>query len=167
MNVRRFRAGDLPHVIALFSASVHGLAGAHYDARQRAAWAPAEPDQKVWRARIEGQQTLIAEDEGVLIGFISWAPNGHIDLLFTAPQHARKGIASALCIQVEAALSATGINTAFTEASLVARPFFEHRGFVVTEAQDLDRNGVRFRRYAMQKTLTARLPPEMPPLPEA
>ncbi|PAM07785.1 GNAT family N-acetyltransferase, partial [Acinetobacter baumannii] len=43
----------------------------------------------------------------------------------------------------------------FTEASLVAKPFFLRHGFSVVEEQNVSRGGVMFRRYAMRKAVVA------------
>lgn len=40
-----------------------------------------------------------------------------------------------------------------TEASLVARPFFAHRRFLMVAEEHAVRGGVTLRRFAMRKTL--------------
>ena len=155
MKIRSYTDDDLAAVAALFTASIHGLATGHYDAAQRAAWAPQPPDLDEWRRRLQGLNTLLAETQGRLAGFLAYAEDGHVDLLYTAPDSPRKGVASALYAEAEAALFASGVRRLYTEASLVARPFFERQGFVVREVQDVERRGLVFRRYAMDKTFAA------------
>ncbi len=152
MKIRNFTDEDLAAVAALFTASIHGLAIDHYDAAQRAAWAPQPPDLSEWNLRLQGLNTLLAETHGQLAGFLAYAPDGHIDLLYTAPDRPRRGVASALYAAAEAALFASGVRRLYTEASLVARPFFERQGFEIREVQDVERRGLVFRRYAMDKT---------------
>src|SRR5437868_14295919 len=48
-------------------------------------------------------------------------------------------------------LLAEGAVELVTEASKVARPFFEHHGFQVIEEQRVERRGSSFVRYAMRK----------------
>lgn len=151
--IRPYRASDVEAVARLFTDSVHRLAAPHYDARQRAAWAPASPDIESWRARLAVQQTLVAEIDANLVGFISYESNGHIDLLYTAPVHSRRGVASALYSSAEADLISSGVAELFTEASLVARPFFERCGFHVVEQQHVERRGATCVRYEMRKAL--------------
>jgi putative acetyltransferase len=149
--IRPYRESDAEAVALLFTDSVHHLASSEYDASQRAAWAPIPPDLNFWTERLGRLQTLIAEEDRQLAGFISYEQNGHIDLLYTSPAHARRGVASALYRAAESDLARHGISEIFTEASIVAHPFFERFGFHVVEEQCVQRRGVTFRRYAMRK----------------
>lgn len=152
MIIRQYRNSDLEALVELFTASVHEVSAGAYDAAQRHAWARIPPDQVAWRERLVGQTVLVAESDTELAGFIAWEPDGHIDLLYTSPRHVRRGVASALYHSAEQALRAAGGTTLYTEASLVARPFFECQGFVVEEEQVVSRDGVDLRRFAMRKT---------------
>lgn len=151
MNVRTFRETDAEGLVALFTASIHLLAMAHYDAAQRHAWAPIPPDMEAWRQRFAGVYTLVAEEDGAHLGFISYEPDGHIDLLYTAPDSARRGVASILLREAAERLSALGVNELHAEASLVAEPFFSRHGFEITQVQDVTRRGLVFRRFAMRR----------------
>lgn len=154
MAIRRYETRDLAPVVALFTSSVHTLGAADYDEQQRAAWAPRPPDLDAWRDRLAMLETLVYEDDDKsLAGFIGFEADGHIDLLYTAPGHDRRGVASALYEEAEAAIVASGAETAYTEASAVARPFFERRGFEVVEEETVERRGVAFERFVMTKSL--------------
>lgn len=152
LRLRPGNDADLAAIAELFTDSIHGLAGAHYDAAQRAAWAPRPPDLDGWRTRLKGLRTLLAEDAAGLLGFVSYEPDGHIDLLYTAPAQARRGVASALLQYAEHEMRALGAEAFHTEASLVAQPFFARHGYLVVEEQFVQRQGVGFRRFAMRKT---------------
>ena len=155
MHIRIAKPGDLENIVSLFGDSIHELAAQHYDEAQRAAWAPATPDLAEWRQRLSALTTLVAEDDGRLAGFLSFENDGHIDLLYTAPHSARRGVASALYREAEHQLLTLGAKRLFTEASLVAAPFFTRQGFHVVEEQRVERRGLVFRRYAMHKSLTS------------
>lgn len=156
MPLRPYRDSDLTAVVELFTASVHGLAAPGYDAAQREAWAPRPPDPEAWRTRLAGLRAVVAEDDGGPAGFVAYSEGGHVDLLYVAPGQARRGVASRLLAHAEAALAATGVRELTTEASLVARPFFEARGYHVVDEQTVERGGVALPRLAMRKTLPAR-----------
>ncbi len=156
LSIRPARPGDVPALVALFTAAVHRLAAGAYDEAQRAAWAPLLPDLSAWQRRFAALSTRIAVDgtdsaRPAPAGFIAWQPNGLIDLLFCAPDRARRGVASALLATAAAELAAQGVHRLSTEASLVARPFFARHGFVVVEEQTVVRGGQAFRRFAMQR----------------
>lgn len=151
--LREATPADAPALAALFTASVHVLASAYYTPEQLAAWAPQLPDIAGWRERLGALRTIVAEVAEEPAGFIAYAADGHIELLFVAPEHARRGLASRLYADVEEALAACGVSELRTEASEAARAFFAGRGFVVVEAQEAARGGQRLRRYAMRKRI--------------
>lgn len=152
-TLRDYRVADLEALVELFGAAVHRLGVADYDLAQRQAWAPAHADLSAWQARLATLELLIAEDNRQLVGFIGFTRDGHIDLLFTAPRHARQGVATALYAAAQMRMQAAGATSAFTEASLTARPFFARQGFSVEQAQTVARGAVTLQRFAMRKPL--------------
>lgn len=156
MKLRPYKNSDLESVAHLFTASVHGLAIGHYDASQRAAWAPQPPDLSEWDERLNGLHTIVAEnDDNELAGFLSYAMNGYIGLLYVSPRYSRRGVASLLYREIESTLLFAGVEVLFTEASVMARPFFHRQGFLIAEEQIVSRRGVTFKRYAMRKSIKA------------
>ncbi|MFO8142239.1 MAG: GNAT family N-acetyltransferase [Marinobacter sp.] len=155
ITIRKFRIQDLSPVVRLFTDSVHELTAAAYDETQRYAWASRTPNLDIWQQRLEAMETLVAEDGSALAGFISYEPDGNIDLVFTAPNFARQGIASVLYLEAEKQLRAKGVKELRTESSVVARPFFERHGFDVVEEQRVTVRGAHFLRYSMRKSLQA------------
>ena len=156
LNLRSYQPQDLPDLVALFQASVSQLTAQHYDAAQRQAWAPAAADMPAWQTRLASLELVIAENDLVIAGFIGFSLDGHIDLLYCAPSHARQGVASALYAAAEQRLQAAGVCELFTEASLVAQAFFAHQGFSVQQAQTVTRGAVILPRMLMRKTLELR-----------
>ena len=108
-----------------------------------------------WRQRLASVHTIVAEHNGVIAGFASYEHSGHLDLLFTHPAFARRGVATGLYRRVESALLAAGVSRVFTEASLAARPFFERCGFEIDSEEIVECRGEQLRRYAMHKQLRA------------
>lgn len=155
MNIRPYEQSDLQQVIALFGASVHSLASPFYTAEQLAAWAPPEQDVGRWRQRLAPLHTIVAEHDGVIAGFASYEANGHLDFLYTHPGFARQGVATHLYGCVELALHGVGVSRVYTEASLAARPFFEHCGFQVDTEEFVEIRGTQLLRYAMHKQICA------------
>ncbi|WP_303292171.1 GNAT family N-acetyltransferase [Marinobacter sp. SS5-14b] len=155
LTIRKYRIQDLSPVVRLFTDSVHELTAAAYDETQRYAWASRTPNLDTWQQRLDAMETLVAEEGSALAGFISYEPNGTIDLVFTAPNFARKGIASALYNEAEQQLKERGVQELHTESSVVARPFFESHGFEVMEEQRVTVRGAQFLRFNMRKQLQA------------
>lgn len=153
ITIRKYRIQDLSPVVRLFTDSVHELTAGAYDETQRYAWASRTPHLDTWRERLESLETLVAEEGSDLAGFISYEKDGTIDLVFTAPNYARRGIASALYHEAEQQLKDLGVTELKTEASVVARPFFERHGFEVVDEQRVTVRGAQFLRYLMRKSL--------------
>jgi putative acetyltransferase len=153
MHLRASRPDDLPALAALFQAAIHGQGATEYDADQRAVWASLGGDLEAFGARMAKLQVVVAEQDGLLLGFLGYALDGHVDFLYVAPTAARQGVATALYRRVEEALQAAGVTALYTEASKVARPFFARQGFTVVEAQVVERGGQRLERFAMRKAL--------------
>ena len=156
MRIRPYSDKDLAAVAQLFTDAIHGLAVTHYDEAQRKAWAPQPPDLGIWERRLKPLKVLLAQDaenSDALLGFVGYEEDGHIDLMFTSPLAARRGVASQLLGRAEAALRELGVARLHTEASLLGRPFFARQGFTVKEEQQVELRGAQFRRFAMVKAL--------------
>jgi len=154
MNIRPYDSRDLPHIAEIYTASIHSLAAPYYSPEQLTAWAPANVDLARWRQRLAALQTIVAEDDGVLAGFASWKSDGYLDLLFTHPKFARRGVASRLYLQIETSLREAPVSRIFTHASLAARPFFERQGFQIEADESVECRGQHLRRFRMHKHLT-------------
>jgi len=155
MTVRPYKPPDLDQIITVHGASVHALAAPLYTAEQLVAWAPSNPDVGLWRHRLAVFHTMVAEHDGVIAGFASYELNGHLDMLYTHPAFARRGVATSLYCHVESALCAAGVSRVLTEASLAARHFFEHCGFQIDAEEFVECRGFQLPRYAMHKDLRA------------
>ena len=153
VSIRPYTAADLDLLIVLFNGAVRGVASRDYTPAQIAAWAPDTPDRAAWAARLGGRPTLVAEMDGVIAGFSDLEPDGHIDMLFVDADQQGRGVAGALLDRIEAMAREQGLHRLFSEASITARPVFEHRGFHVEAAQDVALRGQTFRNYRMAKAL--------------
>ncbi|MEW8562532.1 MAG: GNAT family N-acetyltransferase [Candidatus Thiodiazotropha sp.] len=150
MNIRSARNNDTTRIAGLFTESVHKTASSSYNREQLDAWAPHPPDLKQWRSRLSECETLVAEVETELAGFISFTSGGHIEFLFTSPSFARQGIASQLYRNALNMLKDKSIDRITTAASLEARPFFERQGFQVTKKETVMLDGVPLKRFIME-----------------
>lgn len=156
MQIREALEFEIEALVVVFTTAVHALAGGAYTAEQCAAWAPVPPDAEGWRRRLSRLTVLLACEGEQVAGFIGYARSGHVDLLFTAPPFARRGVATALFGAACADMRRSGAQCLSTEASLAARPFFEQQGFTVVAEEEVLRQGVVLRRFRMTGDL--RLP---------
>jgi putative acetyltransferase len=153
--IRPYERRDAAGVVDVFYRSVHEVALSDYTAEQVDAWVPARWDaEQEHRRSGDGRLVLVAEGgSGHLVAFIDLEANGHIDRLYRAPEAAGAGIASRLYDAIEAEARARGIGRLFTEASELARRFFEGKGFAVLERQDMILREVPIHNYRMAKTI--------------
>ena len=155
VTIRNYERRDAADVADVFYRSVHEVALSDYTPEQVRAWVPGRWDAEREDQRSgDGRLVLVAAGEaGRVVAFIDLEPDGHIDRLFCAPEAAGRGIASRLYDTIEAAARTQGIKRLFTEASELARRFFEYKGFTLLERQDMIRRGVPIHNYRMAKTL--------------
>lgn len=148
---RLYRPEDLDAAIAVFKCAVRGIASKDYDQQQILAW--SQVDRQRWRQRLNDSKVWLAEIDRRIVGIISLEADGHLDLLFTDAEYQRRGVATALYKTVEQWARENGVTSMVTEASITAKPFFIHQGFVVNEQQLVQVRGQAFINFKMQKML--------------
>ena len=143
MILRAYRGSDLPAILSLFRDTVHTVCARDYTRSQLDAWAPAEPDAAAWDASLRAHRTLVAEEDGRILGFADLGSDGYLDRLYVHRDWQGRGVASALCAALSGARR--------THASITARPFFERRGWHVVREQRVERRGVALTNFVMEK----------------
>lgn len=141
-----YKNEDLETLSALFYDTVHNVNAGDYSPAQLFVWANNRDALKNRRADFSAQKTLVAEINGLIVGFGSIDKNGYLDMLFVHKDYQKQGIATALCNELEACFQ-----TIKTHASITAEPFFENRGYTVVKSQEVVRRGVKLKNYEMIK----------------
>lgn len=153
MNITCYRPEQARELASLFHRAVHAVDPSVYTPAQQEAWAPTPPDYDFWQQRLDHKRPWLISDDGRLAGFIELDPDGHIDCLYVDPDYQRRGVAGLLYEHLETQARAQGIGRLYVEASLIARPFFEYRGFRVLCRNELRRNGQGLVNFSMEKRL--------------
>lgn len=153
LQVRDYVLDDIDALIDLFRSSVRSVARRDYTLDQVTAWAPDQIDRSGWASRCANSQTYVAVLQNNLVGFTLVELDGHLDMMYVHPAHQDKGVASALLEQVELFARRHRLAQLYTEASITARPFFEHRGFRLIAQQVVSKGGQDFINYRMEKNL--------------
>lgn len=148
MKLRNYRAEDCKAMADLFYQTVHSVNAADYTEEQLNAWASGAVDLEQWDQSFLSHYTVVAEQDGSIIGFGDMAPDGYLERLYVHKDHQREGVATAICD----ALEKTVTGTVTTHASITAKPFFEHRGYRVIREQQVVRRGVALTNYVMEKS---------------
>lgn len=153
LRLRRYTAADADATLDVFRRAVRTTAARDYSPEQVAAWAPDEPDAGTWGARRSARATVVAEDDGRVVGFTDVDATGYLDMMYVDPDAARRGVATALLAWAVEEATRAGAASLRTHASITARPFFEAHGFRVDEVRHPVRNGVVFENFAMSRPI--------------
>ena len=115
----------------------------------------------LWRDRADHLQrdkwfhtlyTLVAAGEdGHLLGYGNVDDTGYLDHLFVHRDHQREGVASRICSALENHCLEGGVTCMTVHASITARPFFERRGYVVEQVQQVPLRGETLTNYRMSR----------------
>lgn len=124
-----------------------------YSEAERTAWRGEPYAGTDWHARLARQHVLIAEDDGVPVGFLTIEPGGYIDLGYILPVARGCGWFRKLFDRVEQKARTLGETRLHTHASLAAEGPFTAVGFALTEHEVIAQNGQSLRRAAMEKPL--------------
>lgn len=147
MKIRRYRQSDCKEITELFYHTVHTVNAKDYTAEQIDVWAAEEADLEKWNQSLQEHDSIVAVEKDVIVGFGDIDQTGYLDRLYVHADYQRKGIASALCSQLEQFAA----GTITTHASITARPFFEKRGYQAVKEQQVERQGIFLTNYVMVK----------------
>jgi putative acetyltransferase len=156
MLIRPFIQGEGLALLALFQASVRGLASRNYTPAQIEAWSPSAPGAgylRQWEERMRSNRPWVVEVDGQLAAFADVQPSGLIDQFFVSPDFAGQGIGTALMHHLHEQALALGAAVLTAHVSLTAQPFFRRHGFVIEREQEVAVRGSTLRNAVMRKTL--------------
>ena len=123
-----------------------------YTAAQSKAWAPQARSGRDWAERLSGKDVIMAERDGVALGFMSIEPGGYIDFAYIRPSAQGSGLFRRLYGEVSVRADATGETQLSTHASLMAQPAFAAMGFDVDFHETVEIDGQTLARAHMIKT---------------
>ena len=152
MKIRTYRQSDCEEILKLFYHTVHTVNAKDYTLEQRNVWATGREDPELWNRSFLEHDTLVAVEDGIIVGFGDMDRTGYLDRLYVHAEYQGRGIGTALCDQLEQTVQGK-VTTITTHASITARPFFERRGYRVDRAQKVERQGIALTNYVMRKTI--------------
>jgi len=165
MNVRLFNAQDVDQLATLFHLSISQGASSHYSVEERAVWSASPRSHQNWLTRLQPTKTWVAEEGGIIAGFINLKPvklkpsdndewlSADIDCLFTHPDFTGRGVATSLYKDLENFAIAQQIKELTVEASFLAKLFFEKQGYEVLSKNQHPRAGQVLVNFSMRKLL--------------
>ena len=149
MFVRGYQMSDCKEISELFYNTVHTINAKDYTKEQLDVWATGQADLEKWNQSLQEHYSIVAIDNKIIVGFGDIDKDGYLDRLFVHSNYQGKGVATAICNQLEQAVD----GKITTYASITAKPFFEKQGFQVDEEQKRKANQMCLTNYKMSKQL--------------
>ncbi|MGR9047755.1 GNAT family N-acetyltransferase [Halobacillus faecis] len=149
--IERLQKEDLCHVVRMVRTSILNISPRFYNQGQLSAWAEGINDQPLLHHRFLDAYSLVAKDaDDIIIGFASLV-GSHIDFLYVAADRQGEGMATQLLHLLEEQAAKEGVEVLTTEASDVARPFFQKRGYAIKKEQVKWIRGISIKNVQMFK----------------
>lgn len=145
--IRKYQPLDCVQLMELFYNTVHTINAKDYTKEQLDVWASGRIDLEKWNQSFQEHYSVVAVDDEIIVGFGDIDKTGYLDRLYVHADYQGKGIATAICNQLEQAVQGNIV----THASITARPFFEKRGYKVIKEQKVERQGIFLINYVMEK----------------
>ena len=147
MEIRKYLESDCKILSELFYNTVHTVNAKDYTKEQLDVWATGEVGLEKWNQSLKEHYSVVAVEGEVIVGFGDIDSTGYLDRLFVHADYQRKGIATAICNQLEQAVQGNIV----THASITARPFFDNIGYTVVKEQQVERQGIFLTNFIMIK----------------
>ena len=136
--LRPYLPTDAARCAAIFRAAIVEIAAEDYSESQCEAWAARADDEAAFAQSLAAMLTLVATQDGEVIGFVSLKGADHIEMIYVAPDFAAQGVGATLLDALEKIASARGAAKLTAEVSDTAKPLFDRRKFVA-ERRNLQR----------------------------
>lgn len=147
MKIRKYQSSDCKALADLFYHTVHTVNAKDYTKEQLQVWATGEVDLENWDQSLQEHFSVVAVENEKILGFGDIDRTGYLDRLYVHGDYQGKGIATAICNQLEQAVQGNII----THASITAKPFFEQRGYEMIKEQQVERQGIFLTNFVMEK----------------
>ena len=147
VKIRPYRQSDCKALAELFYNTVHTVNAKDYTKEQLDAWATGIIDLEKWNCSFQERYSIVAVKDEIIVGFGDIDKTGYLDRLYVHEDYQRRGIATAICDQLEQSVN----GNITTHASITAKPFFEKRGYKVVKEQKVERHGVLLTNFVMER----------------
>lgn len=151
ISIRLSKYSDLGEIQRMFVETISAICKDDYSKEQINVWTSSVENTQRWADKLTSQYFLIAELDNKIVGFASLENNSYLDFLYVHKDYQRQGIADRLYSEIEREAIKKKATIIHSDVSKTARPFFEKKGFVTTEAQTIKIQEVEIVNYKMTK----------------
>lgn len=148
MYIRKYYSEDCKELTELFYETIHNVNIKDYTKEQVDVWATGHEDLQKWDKIMTESCAVVAVENDRIIGFGNMEQSGYLDRLYVHKDYQGRGVATAICDELEGKSHAPGF---VTHASITAKTFFEKRGYQAVKEQQVLRQGVYLTNYVMEK----------------
>ena len=113
MQLREYITSDCEQLAKLFFQTVHSVNAKDCTKEQLDVWATGNVDLNGWDKSFKEHHTVIATDNGEIVGFGDIDSSGYLDRLFVHKNHQHEGIATAICDELESSVTGKKDNNSF------------------------------------------------------
>ena len=129
-TVRRTTSDDAPAILSLHVASIRAFGPDAYDEREVEAWATKDHGPEGYPVEDDRRRMFVAEAADAVAGFGQVnVDDSEVVAVYVHPDHARRGVGSALLSRLEAEVRDEDLDSLALTASLNAVPFYERMGY--------------------------------------
>jgi len=130
MDIRALQLRDAASLHAIHTACLNRNLSGRYTEPQLSAWMSGRTPEGYLRAAASGETFLVAEADGVVVGFAAWMED-ELKALFIHPDWQRRGIGDQLARECLKRAASTGHPISRVIAVLGAETFYARFGFRV------------------------------------
>jgi putative acetyltransferase len=153
--IRRVLDSDFPRLAEIYTEAVRRTPNRIYTPEQIDAWSAFPAKTEKFRQFVFGPETYAVIVENMPVAFCGLGHDGHIASLYVHPDYNRMGYASQLLQYIMERGERGGMRRFHTEASFLSKAVFERHGFIVDRMDEVDYDGVLFRRFKMVRLVEA------------
>jgi putative acetyltransferase len=127
--LRPYLPADGKRCAVIFRSAIEEIASEDYSEGQCEAWAARADDEAAFVKNLAAMLTLVATQDGEVVGFASLKGADHVEMIFVDPEYARQGVGATLLDALEKIARARGATQLTAEVSDTAKPLFDARKF--------------------------------------
>lgn len=151
ITIRPYKPADLSAIIQLFQEAVAAINIKHYTPEQVAVWTQVNTER--WQTSLAQNITFVAEIDSEIVGFGDLTHEGYLDRLYVHKEYQARFIALKIFKVREQKARELGLEKITTDCSITAKLPAERMGFKVMKEQTVEKHGMKFINYHMEKNL--------------
>ena len=155
MNLRQITIKDQLELKKVYFDSIQSLDEKIYSQEQKRAWSSQAWDNPNFEKSITQGKGWLLSDKEKIVAFAIRYPINRISLFYCKGKFQRKGCGSKLLHKLEDEAKKDGLDSLFTEASLISYKLFLKNDWKIIRKEKVTINNIFFERYKMIKIINS------------